>query len=115
MFNLEAVSCQKKNLKMFYLRMGWDGWDEWDGWDGYRYSTSTFGANKPILQENLLLSGKNYTARKIITRRPVPTVVTNLKSDCSRPHSYPGEQRQDLLDGCRHVYLDMGTNAGVQT
>ena len=41
--------------------------------------------------------------------------MTNLKSDCSRPHSYPGEQRQDLLDGCRHVYLDMGTNAGVHT
>ena len=32
MFNLEAVSCQKKNLKMFYLRMGWDGW--MDGMDG---------------------------------------------------------------------------------
>ena len=30
MFNLEAVSCQKKILKMFYLRM--DGW--MDGMDG---------------------------------------------------------------------------------
>ena len=81
----------------------------------YRYCKSTFGVNKQILQGNSLPSGKNYTARKITKRPPVATFVTNFKSDCSRPHSYPGEQRQDLLDGCRHVYLDMGTNAGVQT
>ena len=23
------------------------------------------------------------------------------------------EERQHILDGCRHVYLDMGTNSGV--
>ena len=39
MFNLQAEICPKKNLKMFYLRMGWMGWDGmdgmgWDGWDG---------------------------------------------------------------------------------
>ena len=38
------------------------------------------------------------------------------KADCSRPHSkYPGKERQEFLDGCRHVYLDMGTNVGVHT
>jgi len=31
------------------------------------------------------------------------------------PGSLPqGKERQEFLDGCRHVYLDMGTNAGVQ-
>ena len=34
MFNLQAEICQKKSLKMFYLRMRWDGMDGMDGTDG---------------------------------------------------------------------------------
>ena len=35
-FNLEAVFCQKKSLKMFYLVDGMDGMG-WDGMDGMGY------------------------------------------------------------------------------
>ena len=27
---------------------------------------------------------------------------------------YTGNERTNMLDGCYHVYLDMGTNTGVQ-
>ena len=45
-FNLEAVFCQKKSLKMFYLRMdGWDGWDGMGWMDGWMDGISKVSFN----------------------------------------------------------------------